>query len=433
MAMTDRFGASEHADRPARDASLAWLRESTTWFAAAVVGMAIVFAGLAVDGYRHNHSAAEESLLSFGNPGHLIAAIGLVLTSISVLAGFSIAALKDVKTADHAIRRAVPVTALWVMLTAVAIGSLTYLGASGATIGHSHGTDTASAVADTHVHTDTTGGDAGVAAALQQQGIDPGGSDGQQVAGGATSTPGASASVDPASVPGALTQGSNGEAGGHQHDHGKQPTFTQVSTMTDAQLLPLFPANTVSAADLPTLKQQVEQVRAVAERIDTPEKAKAAGYVNTTSDVPYMGEHYLNYDYVKDGKFDPSKPEGLLFSKIDSGEEKLVGVWFLQIPGIGGVTRDTEPAGFASNLDLWHAHTGLCLVGTKSASEGETKDSCTAKGGSFTPDLRWMMHVWVTPETTENPDGMFAYLNSDLFNKQQAAAKQASNPTGQTQ
>jgi hypothetical protein len=384
--------------------------------------MAIVFAGLAVDGYRHNHSAAEESLLSFGNPGHLIAAIGLVLTSAAVLIGFSIAALKNVATAEHAIRRSVPVTGAWVGLTAVAIASLTYLGASGATIGHSH-TDTASVVADTHVHTDTTdttGGDAGVAAALQQQGINPGGTD-------------ASASTDPASVPGALTQGSNGEAGGHQHDHGKQPTFTQVSTMTDAQLLPLFPADTVSAADLPTLKDQVQQVRAVAERLNTVELAKAAGYVNTTSDVPYMGEHYLNYDYVKDGKFDPSKPEGLLFSKIDGGGEKLVGVWFLQVPGIGGVTRDTEPAGFASNLDLWHAHTGLCLVGTKSASEGETKDSCTAKGGSFTPDLRWMMHVWVTPETTVNPDGMFAYLNGDLFNKQQAAAKQASNPTGQTQ
>src|SRR4029078_13198623 len=131
----------------------------------------------------------------------------------------------------------------WVGLTAVAIASLTYLGASGATIGHSH-SDTASVVADTQTHTDTTGGDGGVATALQAQGIDPGGSD-------------ASASVDPGSVPGALTQGSNGEANGGHHDHGKQPTFTQVRTMTDAQLLPMFPENTVSAADLPELKDQI--------------------------------------------------------------------------------------------------------------------------------------------------------------------------------
>lgn len=102
-------------------------------------------------------------------------------------------------------------------------------------------------------------------------------------------------------------------------------------------------------------------------------------------------------------------------------------------PGINGVTRDTEPDGFAGNLDLWHAHTGLCLVALKGASEGETKESCTAKGGNFTADLRWMMHVWVTPETTENPQGVFAYLNNDLFQKQQAASKSSSSPSGVTQ
>ena len=409
----DRYDSTEHATRPSRDVKLAWLKEAPTWFGIAVAGMAIVFAGLAVDGYRHNHSAAEETLLSFGNPGHLIAAIGLMLTSASVLIGFSISVLKGAPTVDQAIRRTIPVTAAWVALATVAIASLTYLGASGATIGHSH--DTASVAADAHT-TDTTGGDAGVASALQNEGIDTG----------------SSVAVDPASVSGALTQGSNGQANGDHHDHGKQPTFTQVKTLSDAQLLPMFPSNTVSAADLPKLKEQIIQVRAVAEKYKTPADAKAAGYVNTTSDVPYMGEHYLNFDYVKDGEFDPSKPEGLLFSQIDGGEKKLVGVWFLLVPGIGGVTRDTEPTGFVSSLDLWHAHTGLCLVGFKGASEGETNESCVAKGGKFTADLRWMMHVWVTPETTENPEGVFAYLNSDLFEKQQAAAKQASNPTGQT-
>jgi len=105
----------------------------------------------------------------------------------------------------------------------------------------------------------------------------------------------------------------------------------------------------------------------------------------------------------------------------------------LLIPGINGITRDKAPDGFAGDLDLWHAHVGLCLVGLSGASEGETKQSCQAKGGSFTPDLRWMMHVWVTPETTENPAGVFAYLNNDLFAKQQAAAKQTTNPVGSTQ
>ncbi len=30
-----------------------------------------------------------------------------------------------------------------------------------------------------------------------------------------------------------------------------------------------------------------------------------------------------------------------------------------------------------------------------------------------------MMHVWVAPGE-DNPDGVFAYLNNDLFSKQQA-------------
>ena len=408
MASIDRFGDVEHAaERAARGASLAWLSEATTWFGMAIAGMLIVFAGLVVDAYRHNHSAAEESLLSLGNPGHLLAAIGLAITSLAVLAGLSVAALKGATTADHAIRRFVPVTGAWVVLTTMAIASVTYIGASGVTIGHSHG-------ATTSAVTDATGGEAGgVAQALKDQGI------------------AASDGAAPASVPGALTQGSNGKPGGH-HDHGQQPTFTQLETLSQDQLMPLFPPDTVSASDFPLFKQQVEQVRAVAEKYRTPAEAQAAGYVRTTSDVPYMGEHYLNYDFVRSGKFDPAHPQGLLFSKIDGGEEKLVGVWFLLIPGLGGNTRDVEPAGFAGNLDLWHAHTGLCLVGLKGASEGETRESCSAKGGSFTADLRWMMHVWVTPETTENPAGVFAYLNNDLFQKQQAVAKAAGAPSGVT-
>ena len=114
--------------------------------------------------------------------------------------------------------------------------------------------------------------------------------------------------------------------------------------MSNEELLPLFPEGTVTEKDLPELRRQIQAGRMVATTLDTPAKAFAAGYVNTTSDVPYMGQHYLNFDLVRDGIFDPAKPEGLLFSKIDGGEEKLVGVWYLQVPGIGGVTREVEPA-----------------------------------------------------------------------------------------
>jgi hypothetical protein len=81
------------------------------------------------------------------------------------------------------------------------------------------------------------------------------------------------------------------------------------------------------------------------------------------------------------------------------------------------VTATTPPEGFAGNLDLWHQHYGLC---TRAGiiSENNTKESCDADGGKWTGDLRWMMHAWVVPETAENPNGVFAYLNNNLFKMQ---------------
>ncbi len=427
MAGMDRFeGAERGVSRPPRKANLAWLAEPTTWFGLATLGMIIVFGGLGVDAYKHNHSTTEESLLSFSNPGHLIAAIGLALTSVSAVAGLTLAALRGTSTAEHAVRRLAPVTVAVVALVAVVVGSGTYMAATGASIGHTH---LASTSALTPAQSQAGSLDAGgVAAALKQGGID------LNAGGGAA--PGSSndaIAAQAGQVPGSLTQGSNGAASGHaQHDHGKQPTFTQVEAMSASQLLPLFPPNTISETDFPTWKSQVEAVHDFALKFASPEDAKKAGYINTTSDVPYMGEHYLNLDLLRKGVFDPAHPTGLLYSKVGpGGAEQLVGVWFLLVPGINGVTRDTEPQGFAGNLDLWHAHTGLCLVGLSGASEGETKESCTAKGGAFTADLRWMMHVWVAP-LQENPDGVFAYLNGDLFAKQQAAGKSVTVPTGNT-
>jgi hypothetical protein len=414
----DRFdsGGGRHGERPRRGIDSDLLGSPMTWFGLAVIGMVIVFVGLGVDAWRHNHGAEEETLLSLGNPGHLIAGIGLLVTALATLIGFSVSALHGVDDVSHAIRRFVPVTAAWAIVAAVGISSVTYIGATGVTVGHSHGDESTVAAGHTHDATgdDATGGDANVAGALKNEGIDvDGGGD-----------------PDPSTVPGALNggQGANGE---HVHDHGQQPTFAQWTSMSNDDLLPLFPEGTVSAEDMPRLREQIMQVQQVALKYPTVEAAQAAGYVNTTSDVPYMGMHYLNFDLVRKGVFDPEHPMGLLFSKVDSGAPKLVGVWFLILPGVGGngVTREIQPQGFASDLDLWHAHVGLCLVGTSGASEGETRESCEAKGGNFTADLRWMMHVWVAPGF-DNPAGAFAYLNADLYKQQAAAQGQQQAPSG---
>jgi hypothetical protein len=386
-----------------------------TWFGIAIIGMVVVFIGLGVDAWRHNNGAEEETLLSLGNPGHLIAGIGLVLTSLATLAGFSVSALHGVDSAQQAIRRFVPVTAAWAIVAAVGISSITYIGATGVTVGHSHD-DGASVVSDDHNH-DATGGDANVAGALKDEGIDP------------DNPGGGGGDKDPSQVAGALT-GGQGADGEQAHDHGQQPTFAQWQSMSDEELLPLFPEGTVKAEDIPAMRDQIMRVHAVALKYPTTEAAEAAGYRNTTSDVPFMGMHYLNFDMVRKGTFEPDRPTGLLFSKVDDGPPKLVGVWFLLLPGVGGNTREQQPAGFAGDLDMWHAHIGLCLVGTSGASEGETRESCAEKGGNFTADLRWMMHVWVAPDF-DNPQGTFAYLNNDLY-EQQVAAGNASAPVGNT-
>ncbi len=413
MATTDRFAEAEHSGRllRARTLNLAVLADATAWFAAAAAGMVVVFVGLGVDAYRHKHNAAEEALLSLSNPGHLLAAIGLAITSASVLIGLTVSALRTAETKGETVRRFVPVTAAWVALATIAAASVTYVAASGVTLGHSHGGGTSAVASASHNHGAATADDAGgVARALQSQGI---------------------TGTDPSKVPGALTQGADGH-GGHVHDRGKQPTFDQIEALSDEQLLPLFPPGTMTLADIPKLRKQLGEVRQVALKYQTPAAAAAGGYVRTTSDVPFMGEHYLNFSVLRGGVFDPGKPSGLLFSKIDGGEEKLVGVWYLMLPGIGGVTRDQQPENtWAGNLALWHAHEGLCLVGLSSASEGETREGCAAKGGSFTPDLRWMMHVWVAP-AMDNPDGVFAYLNSALYAKQVAAQQQSGAPQSGT-
>ena len=213
---------------------------------------------------------------------------------------------------------------------------------------------------------------------------------------------------------------------GYAHDLGGHPAFANFMSMDDATVLANVPGGTLLPNEVGPLQDQLAQARAFAEAHNTIEKAQAAGFFNTTNDVPFMGAHFINRDYLTDGKFDASKPEGLLFSKKGGGETapwQLVGVWFLLIPGVNGSVTDTmPPEGFAGNLDLWHAHQGLC---TRAAgiSENNTRESCQADNGSFIGNIKWMMHVWVYPESgADNSDGVFVYLNTDLYEQQRVQA-----------
>jgi len=210
---------------------------------------------------------------------------------------------------------------------------------------------------------------------------------------------------------------------GYAHDIGVQPTINQFLSFDDAQILRGVPGGTVLPNEVDGLRSELQAARDFALEHTTVEDAMAAGYRNTTNDVPFMGAHFLHQGYLTDGVFDASKPEGLLFSKLGDpeGEWQLVGVWYLIIPGQGGSTVESPPEGFTGSLDLWHAHYGLC---TRDGviSEDNSAESCAADNGNFIGDLRWMMHAWVYPEAgVDNSEGVFVYLNGDLFEVQSQA------------
>ena len=210
---------------------------------------------------------------------------------------------------------------------------------------------------------------------------------------------------------------------GYAHDIGLQPTITQFLSCDDAQILRSVPGGTVLPTEVGALRSELGAAREFAQQFPTVEDAEAAGYRNTTNDVPFMGAHFLNSRYMTDGVFDAGKPEGLLYSKLGDPENDwaLVGVWYLLLPGQGGATVDNPPEGFTGSLDLWHSHNGLC---TRAGviSEDNSRESCSADNGNFIGELRWMMHAWGYPEAgVDNSEGVFVYLNSDLWEVQSQA------------
>ena len=72
-------------------------------------------------------------------------------------------------------------------------------------------------------------------------------------------------------------------------------------------------------------KDQVAAARKAAADLDTPEKARAAGYRPRFGDVPLQGEHWTNPLLVLKGQFDIDHPPMLMFAPV-GGEQKLLGV-----------------------------------------------------------------------------------------------------------
>ena len=155
------------------------------------------------------------------------------------------------------------------------------------------------------------------------------------------------------------------DADGHNHPN----------VAVDCTNLATPPWNGLAEMDrlqMATLQQQISP-------LNTPEAAKAAGFMPVLGDIPGMGVHWVHAARMAD-PVDINAPDNLLFASID-GKDQLVGAAFT----FYDVPDTDEPIPFDSALAKWHDHPQF-------APEGQTLH---------------MLHIWFVPSS----NGPFAGLN----------------------
>jgi hypothetical protein len=127
-------------------------------------------------------------------------------------------------------------------------------------------------------------------------------------------------------------------------------------------------------------EEEIAQLKASVEPLKDFEAAKAAGWeIQATEYRMGMGYHFLNAGLL-DEKFEPAKPEVLLFINDPTGNMELVAVEY-GIPIADLDNPGPPPEGFAGSGDIWKIDTEFSL---------------------------WTLHAWVV---MENPEGIFAPMN----------------------
>ena len=166
------------------------------------------------------------------------------------------------------------------------------------------------------------------------------------------------------------------------------------------------------------LDRQLDLTRQAAARYPTLADAVAAGYRPAGTYGPGAGIHYVGGaggEPRPDGSLSDETllhPDTLLFDGTGP-DARLAGLMF-------NVNTTVEPVGFVGTNDVWHNHTGLCIVFTDkgiSTALSDEKDpqvkaqKCPQVGGRFVEQTGWMMHVWTVPGYGDVPGGVFAESN----------------------
>ena len=159
--------------------------------------------------------------------------------------------------------------------------------------------------------------------------------------------------------------------------------------------------------ELAALLDQLAVVRAATEKYADIAEALADGYTQSTEEVPNMGAHFVQPWRMLDGKFDPERPEILLYTSDEQGDWTLVGTSFVLPLNVVG---PSHPEAFAGPLDNWHVHYELC-TGSDRNSRSSTEQECREEGGTWVPVYGWMVHAWVW---VDNPLGVFNMWNPNV-------------------
>jgi hypothetical protein len=198
---------------------------------------------------------------------------------------------------------------------------------------------------------------------------------------------------------GAAHKAGSHDASGSAHDHA-----AVVAKPYDPSLpIDLSGTDGVSAAQQARAENIIAVTLADLPRWADTAAAEADGF-RSIGDAVTGFEHYVNWDYLHDGRvLDPVYPESLVY-RHQGGTKTLVSAMFMLEPGS---SLDTVPD-LGGALTQWHIHDDLCFTddpkAPRVAAITSVGGSCRAPLKKFTPVP--MIHVWIV----SHPCGPFASL-----------------------
>lgn len=157
------------------------------------------------------------------------------------------------------------------------------------------------------------------------------------------------------------------------------------------------------------LGDEVARVRDIALEHPTLSSALDAGWTLAGKTARGAGQMVVDDSRdFRDLAFDIDAPHGLIYASSDL-DAPIVGVQYAQ-----WISVNDGASGFTGQENLWHLHTGTCVIDGPSGEyaipldEPSTGSGCQDVEGTRDDTVSYMIRAWVVPGW-ENPYGTFAH------------------------